>query len=384
MKKLAIVGAQRMAKNYAINAREMGVETHCFAWPKGAVAKDCVDHFYPISIFEVEQIISVCRSIGIDGVVSTSELTIPVAAQVAAKLGLNGIDVETAKVITNKFRNRVASAGVDGLEQPKYACVGSVADVVAAGLEYPLVLKPVAEGGKRGVSVVNSSDELDRAFIYAGDESKDGEAVIAEEFISGGREFSVESLSYHNRHEVIQVTEKISSGPPHCVELGHVQPARISETLRAKIKAVIPYALDAIGYANGPSHTEIKIVGEKIYLIEFNVRPGGDFISYPLIDLSSGYHYLQAAIGIALDDFKFNQAKLSKDCNFAGVVFITEQTRSILPIFNSCDSASWLYRKNVAGNLKMLTHNDCDASNYIIWRSVGSVPKELEDVYNRQ
>ena len=382
MKKLAIVGAQRMAKNYAINAREMGVETHCFAWPKGAVAKDFVDHFYPISIFEVEQIISICRSIGVDGVVSTSELTIPIAAKVAAQLGLNGIDEETAKVITNKFRNRVASAGVDGLGQPKYACVSSLSDVVAAGLKYPLILKPVAEGGKRGVSVVNSLGELDFAFAYAGEESKDGEAIIAEEFISGGREFSVESLSYHNRHEVIQVTEKISSGPPHCVELGHIQPARISESLCAKIGDVIPRALNAIGYANGPSHTEIKIIDEKIYLIEFNVRPGGDFISYPLIDLSSGYHYLQAAIRIALDDFEFNQEMMLKDGNFAGVVFVTEQTRSLLPLFNSCDSASWLYRKNVVGDLKMLTHNDCDASNYILWTSKGSVPTELDVVYN--
>ena len=132
MKKIAIIGAQRMAKNYAINAREMGVETHCFAWEKGAVAKDFVDYFYPISIFEVDNIISICRSIGVDGVVSTSELTIPIVAEIAAQLGLNGIDVGVAKVITNKFRNRVASAGVEGLEQPKYACVSSVSDVVTA------------------------------------------------------------------------------------------------------------------------------------------------------------------------------------------------------------------------------------------------------------
>ena len=36
MKKLAIIGAEVTAQSYAVNARMMGVETHGFAWAKGA------------------------------------------------------------------------------------------------------------------------------------------------------------------------------------------------------------------------------------------------------------------------------------------------------------------------------------------------------------
>lgn len=109
-------------------------------------------------------------------------------------------------------------------------------------------------------------------------------------------EFSVESLSYRGKNYVVQVTQKQSSGPPHCVEVGHHQPAHISEDTRKKIETVIDRALTALNLQNGPCHTEIKVVYGKVYLIEFNARPGGDCISYPLTDLSSGYHYLQASI----------------------------------------------------------------------------------------
>ena len=279
MKKLAIIGAKTMARNYAENARMMGVETHCFAYEKGAVAKDVVDHFYPISIFETDQIIAKCRETGINGVVATTELTVRIAAHVARQLGLNGIDPEIAAQLTDKYHNREVAKNVEGLHHPGYRFVHSLDEAMNTRLNFPLILKPVAEGGKRGITVVNSPDELKDAVEYAASESKRGYDIIIEEFLKSGIECSVETLSYHNKHQVIQVTEKISSGPPHCVELGHIQPARISFEMRTQVEQVIPRMLTALGYDNGPSHTEIKIIGNDIYLIECNTRPGGDFIT---------------------------------------------------------------------------------------------------------
>lgn len=374
MKKLAIIGAQRMAKNFAINAREMGVETHCFAWPKGAIAKDFVDFFYPISIFEIDEIVRVCNEIDVDGIVSTTELTIPIVAQIAERLGLNGIPVEVSKVITDKYRNREASKFAEGLSHPNFAKVASLEELLQLDLKFPIILKPTAEGGKRGITVVNCADEFESAFAYATSESKKDELLIVEEYIRGGKEFSVESLSYHGKHKVIQVTEKISSGPPHCVELGHIQPARISSEDRDMIENAVVNGLVAIGYTNGPSHTEVKLVDDKVYLIEFNTRPGGDFISYPLCDLSTGYSYLKGAIQIALDEFEFPTILKKK---YSGVCFVTEQTRQLVDLFKICETKPWCYRKNDVGCISALLHNGCDNTNYFIWNSEDGVPSEV-------
>ncbi|WP_154648177.1 hypothetical protein [Prevotella amnii] len=46
--KLAVIGASIGQYPLCLKARELGVETFCFAWEKGAICKDIVDHFYPI------------------------------------------------------------------------------------------------------------------------------------------------------------------------------------------------------------------------------------------------------------------------------------------------------------------------------------------------
>lgn len=66
--KLAIIGAALGQLPICIKAKELGIETHCFAWPEGAVCKDVVDFFYPISILEKDAIVEKCKNLGVDGV----------------------------------------------------------------------------------------------------------------------------------------------------------------------------------------------------------------------------------------------------------------------------------------------------------------------------
>ena len=70
MIRIAIIGASYLQLPLVKKAKEMGLETHCFAWDEGAVCKDFVDFFYPISILEKELILEVCRNKSIDGIVS--------------------------------------------------------------------------------------------------------------------------------------------------------------------------------------------------------------------------------------------------------------------------------------------------------------------------
>ena len=79
--KLAIIGASTGQFPLCKKAKDLGIETFCFAYDKGAVCKDVVDHFYPISIFEMDKIVAICRDLGIEGVVSNaSDVTAEVVA----------------------------------------------------------------------------------------------------------------------------------------------------------------------------------------------------------------------------------------------------------------------------------------------------------------
>lgn len=53
--RLAIIGASKGQLPICQKAKDLGIETFCFAWDQGAVCKDVVDHFYPISILEKDK-----------------------------------------------------------------------------------------------------------------------------------------------------------------------------------------------------------------------------------------------------------------------------------------------------------------------------------------
>lgn len=377
---IAIIGSGEMAVILVENARRMRFETHTFSNDMHDRVVGLSDEHHNISIFDIDQIVQKCREIGVKGVLPTTELTISVAAMVSEALGLCGMPVEISKKVTDKGFVRNRAKAVDGLHQPEYT-IWTIGDTFPAIPTYPVVVKPTAMGGKRGVSVANDDHELKQALDYSQacmpPTKKD---IIIESFIKGGKEYSVESLSSHGKHMVIQVTEKISSGPPHCVELGHLQPAELKDGARKKIEQVIPSLLHEVGIDNTTSHTEIKIVDGEIYLIELNARSGGDHIAYPMTELSTGYPYIQGAINIAMDTFSFPKPE-SFEKQHCGVIFVAEQTKDFLPLYERCSQYSWLYKKNeITKDLQTIVNNHSFDTNYFIFKSGESIPEPIAEI----
>ena len=68
MKKIVIIGANSFQNPLILKAKEMGYETHVFAWKDGSIGERTADYFYPISIVEKEAILEECRRIQPDAV----------------------------------------------------------------------------------------------------------------------------------------------------------------------------------------------------------------------------------------------------------------------------------------------------------------------------
>lgn len=376
MKKLAIIGGGVMASYFGEACHRLGYEGHYFSMMDGKVDDGKVDVFHEINIFEKERITKICKELGINGAVATTELSVPITAYVAEELGLHGIPYEVAQVITDKYRNRECIRGLSELLSPKYVEATSIKDIENSDVPYPMILKPINLGGKRGITVVKNPNELSRAFDYAKDSFRKGTTpvVIAEQFLEGGMECSVESLSYNGMHTIIQITQKDSSGAPHCVELGHHQPAPLSKDIWDKVVRGVSSGLSAIGITNGPCHTEIKIINDEVYLIEFNARPGGDHIWWPMVELSTGFDIIAAVAQAATGDLQPINVSSFKH-HYSGLYYVIKQTGYLKSIFDSCEIEEWCWEKNfVTDDLPELTHNDMEHTNYIIYSSIDSDP----------
>ena len=123
------------------------------------------------------------------------------------------------------------------------------------------------------------------------------------------------------------MTDKITSGPPHFVELEHHQPADVSIADLDRIKKFVEKTLTVLEYKSGASHTEIKMdVSGQLYLIEIGPRMGGDYIASDLVELSTGYDFIKGVIDLSVGNF---EPPVQTKNRYAGIYFLNKQTSRV-------------------------------------------------------
>ncbi len=295
---LAILGASYLQLPLIEKAKAMGYTTHVFAWAADDVGETAADVFYPISIVEKEAILARCRAIGVCGVCSiASDLAMPTVGFVAHALGLACNSPQAVRNSTNKHLMRLAfEAGGD--PSPKSVLVDETTDLGALALRYPVIVKPTDRSGSRGIFKLEGPEGLARAAALAMAQSFEKKALI-EEFAEG-QEYSVEYISHQGAHHFLAATLKYTTGAPHFIETGHLEPAPLSPEALKAVQAIVPHALDSLGLTMGASHTELKIAPDgTIRLIEIGGRMGGDCIGSDLVYYSTGMDYVRMVIQTA-------------------------------------------------------------------------------------
>lgn len=305
-KKLAVIGAGEFQEPLIRRARELGLETHAFAWACGDLGEKAADFFHPVSTADREAVLETCRSVGVDGVCTIgSDFNNITASYVAGELGLTANPMDVVERSTNKhlMRERFAACGDPS---PRSVLVtrreldvlpGGVPDT--SGMRWPLIVKPTDRSGSRGVARVDAPEGL-RPALEAAFEASFEKAAVVEEFVTG-EEFSVEYVSWQGRHTFLQMTKKFTTGAPHFIETGHFEPALVSPALLERVKAVVEHALDSLGVRFGASHSEVLVDAQgRPWIVEIGSRMGGDCIGSDLVELSSGVDFLKAVIDIAL------------------------------------------------------------------------------------
>ena len=364
-KVLAILGASYLQEPLYIKARNKGLYTLGFSWPEGAVCKDLADEFYPISVLDYEDILKVCEEKHIDGIVTVAtDICIPVIAKIAEKLQLPGNSVDTALSTTNKFMMREKLQKSD-IKIPAFITTNKLIPFSETSLRLPVIVKPVDRSGSLGVTRVNTTAEFTQALEQAIACSLSGKIII-EEFIEGD-EVSVEAISYKGRHKVITITDKVTTGPPHFVELEHHQPSILPDSIQKEIYSVTEAILELFNVQNGASHTELKITqAGEIYCIEIGTRMGGDFIGSDLVELSTGFDFVNAVIDIALG--QFNPVEDFEVKSSSGVYFLSKETEYLQDFMKQSNDDRIVKKKIQSEVLKPLNSSN-DRSGYLIYKS---------------
>lgn len=300
-KRIVIIGASSLQMPLIEKAKEMGYETHVFAWKVGDPGETAADCFYPVSITEIEQIIEICKKLQPVGVCTiASDLAVIAVSRVADALRLPCNSLEACYVSTNKHAMRLCfEENGDPSVKSRLVKEGETTDL--SGYTWPVIVKPTDRSGSRGITLVQDPADLAQAMQTAWEVSFE-KACLIEEFAKG-QEYSVEVISWQGERHLLAITRKETTGVPHFIETAHQEPSGLSEIMQHKVKNVVFHALDSLGLQNGASHTEIKIdEQENIRIIEAAGRMGGDYIGSHLVHYSTGYDFVKMVIQCAVGE----------------------------------------------------------------------------------
>jgi len=311
MKKVLIVGASAWQVPMIKKAKALGYQVGVVDYNPNAVGIAHADAYFNASTNDPEGVYNAAREFGADGITSVAtDMPMRSIAYACEKLGLTGIAPDVAVRATDKAEMIRAFARYD-VPHPWYYVVekGDLA-AIKDKLTYPCICKPIDNSASRGVVVIENEAQLEQAISYSAQNGRSG-TVIVEELLRG-EEISVEAFAVKGQVHVLQITDKLTTGAPHFVEMGHSQPSRLPTQAQEKIRDLACRAVKAVGIQNGPAHVEIMLTEQGPKMVELGARMGGDCITTHLVPLSTGIDMIKATMDICLGQTPDIEPKFQK------------------------------------------------------------------------
>ena len=275
------------------------------------------------------QIEQFAQGMSLDAIVAVDDAGAMLAARASWRLELPHNPVEAVEATRNKalLRDRLAAAG---LPSPLYQVVpiDASAGLIVSDLVFPVVVKPLALSGSRGVIRADTADQFSAAFERIGRILSQPECaaeagnlanqVLIEGYIPGV-EVSVEGLLTDGRLEVLAIFDKPNPlEGPFFEETIYVTPSRLSPTEQELVIAATQRATAAIGLEDGPVHAELRVNDDGVYPIDIAARSIGGLCS----------RTLSFGTGLSLEELILRHAtgstlpSLCREAQAAGVMMI--------------------------------------------------------------
>jgi len=218
-----------------------------------------------------------------EGVIAVGDRPLWLAALAAQKLGMPFHSPESIAKSQNKHLAREAFRAA-GLLVPRYERRAIQAANEVSG-PYPVVLKPLALSGSRGVIRANNDEEFRAAWARIAKLLESGEIrerrEEADRFIQvetyiPGREFAVEGILRQGQLQVLAIFDKPEPlEGPFFEETIYVTPSQESQETQARIVEAIERAVAAVGLSDGPLHGECRVNDSGVWVLEVAGRPIG-------------------------------------------------------------------------------------------------------------
>ena len=252
------------------------------------------DRSFAADTTDSKAVAAIARAECISGIISPcTDVAVPTAAHVAAELGLPGVPLHAARVLTNKgaFRRFLRE---QGLPVPQYHVIGPEAQTPRLDWQSGFwVVKPDFSSGSKGIFVVRDEEELtmrmpeSRAFSPSG-------TVVLEQYIQG-HQATCEGVLANGRVMLSVILDRQTASLPYVVTTGHHLPTRLPPSALQRFRMTVESVCAALGVQNGPFDCDFVCSQDEVFILEMTPRLGGNSISQ-LLRIATGFDLVEYAV----------------------------------------------------------------------------------------
>jgi biotin carboxylase len=328
---LLLPTATYRARDFVEAAAHLGAELVVGSEAAPSLAATMGDRAVVVPLGELDDAVAAIedlhRRAPIDAVVAVDDPGILVATAAAAKLGLPHNPFAAVAATRDKAAMRRALAHAD-VAQPRFAVAFDADDAEAAAqrVGLPVVVKPVGLSASRGVIRADDALAVRIAARRALDICAGQGPLVVEQYVPGV-EVALEGILRAGTLETLAIFDKPDPlEGPYFEETIYVTPSRLPDAAQGRVRGLAAEAAAALGLTEGPVHAEVRIHGDRAWVIELAARSIGGLCSRAL-RFGAGISLEEVIVQHALD---LPTDSLARERAASGVMMLPIPTAGVL------------------------------------------------------
>ena len=306
-RKLMLLGGLRYLLPVIDAAHDMGCHVITCDYLPDNIAHKYSDEYHNVSILDKDAVLSLARELKIDGIMSFAvDPGVVTAAYVADRMGLpQAGPYESVCILQNKelFRSFLES---NGFNVPKSKGFSTYEEAYSDRdyFTWPVIVKPVDSAGSKGVSRVDSPDNLKEAFDNAKSYSFSGKVIIEEFIEKEGCSSDSDCFSVDGELKFVSFSAQRfdeSASNPY-TPAAYSWPSTMTREQESELTSELQRLITLLGMCTSIYNVETRVGRNgKCYIMEVSPRGGGNRLA-EMLRMATEVDMITAAVKAALGE----------------------------------------------------------------------------------
>ena len=303
-KKILLLGGDNLLLPVIKSAHELGCYVITVDYLPDNVAHKYSDEYQYASTTDKEAVLEIAKKCHIDGILTFTDSGVVTAGYVAYELGLPSPGpYESIQILQNKgrFRQFLAEHGFNVPKAKSYTDID-----IALGEKdiwsYPVIVKPVDSAGSKGVTKVESKEQLEDAVVFALKYSISHEFIIEEWIEKVGCSSDSDCFSLNGQFQMITYSAQRfdeNAANPYA-PAAFSWPSTMGEQVENELSSELQRLIILLGMQTSIYNIETRLGTDgKPYIMEVSPRGGGNRLA-EVVRYATGVDMITNAVRGAL------------------------------------------------------------------------------------